>query len=81
MSYVCKRRTDDGWGCVNIYSENTKVACERHGISNDERGEYNIAFLLPGIETIYGNDRKTLKQKALSLITEWFMSAGWVKND
>lgn len=75
MKYVCKRRPDDGYSCVNIYAGSIRVAVEAHSLSSHDKGEYRIAFLLPEIETIWGDEQRELRKQALSMLDNWFARA------
>jgi hypothetical protein len=49
---------------VNIYAGNIKVAVEAHSLSGIDKGEYSIAFLLPEIDTIWGDEQQELRKQA-----------------
>ena len=78
MRYELKRRKNDNWNCVNIYSGNKMVAIESHSITRMVP-DYRIDFLLSGINPICGDDRKMLISDAFDKLNEWFESAGWEK--
>lgn len=75
--YVCKRRPNEAYQCVNIYSGKIKSAVENKIPYRCDKGDYRIAFLIPGINTIYGNDQTELRREAIRLCEEWFKSANW----
>ena len=72
IKYVFKRRPDDGYGCANLYAGKVKIAVERKLPYQNKEGSFSIGFLIPAIETIYGDDRNELKSRAVVLCKEWF---------
>lgn len=71
--YVCKRRPGDGWGCVNLYCGTVKVAIESCPPYNTRKGKFCINFLLPEMNSIYGDNQTDLRSAAVRLCEEWFV--------
>lgn len=75
ITYICKRRPDDGYSCVNLYAGKIKIAVENRVPYKAKEGAYRIAFLIPSIEPIFSDDQKQLRSEAIRLCKDWFDSA------
>ena len=77
ITYICKRRPDNGYGCVNIYAGKIKIAVENRPPYDTGNGKYRIAFLIPSVDSIYGDDQDALRKEAIKLCNDWFDAVNW----
>ena len=76
MQYIWKRRSDDGWGCKNLYMGKVRVGGYEHSFYRNPDKAYTMRFALPSMVNIGDNDPEVLMQKAEALCNEWLKKIG-----
>jgi hypothetical protein len=76
MQYTWKRRSNDGWGCKNLYMGKVIVGGYVHSLCRNPDKVYTMRFALPSMVDIGEDDPEALMQKAESLCDEWLKNIG-----
>lgn len=67
-----KRRTNDGWGCPNLYAGSIKIGSVSRELWNNPKGMFAFNPALPSIDIVYAQDIESAKQLGEELARFWF---------